>query len=459
MTVVLVRQRFARTLARRLPAAIGAVVFSAGPGAALADAYRVPYQGAAAAGQGEAFSAQADDPSAIYYNPAGLTQLKGWQVYTGTNLVGGTVAFENARGQQIEGDLGGSVAVPPPSNLYLTANLKDLGIDAFGPLSVGVGLTGTYGLIVRYPKNGPFSSVVTSAKLPLLTIKPTIAYRVHDWVSFGLGLDIYTFASFLGEGHYESKRALPGIGGDEVNGNGTGVGYNASLMVTPLRTAAGKPQFNIGFVYRGQTTLPLSGQYRLNGVQVANAKTELPLPQVVTGAVAYWPVRDAEHEWKLEYDMDFVGWDSSRSFDVHLSNGGTASTPQHWRSIFTASAGTEFRWLAPDFLPGWEVALRTGYQRSNTPVPEYTFTPTVADADWNIFAVGVGLLCNGNGSLFGLAGCGRGEGGGPGAVGIDLAFQAAFFEPRTIAVNRQPSVIGRYDTTLYIGSVNFRVAF
>ena len=429
--------------------------------AAYADAYRVPYQGAAAAGQGEAFSAQADDPSAVFYNPAGMTQLKGWQVYAGTNLVGGTVSFENSSGTRIQGDLGGSVAVPPPSNLYLTANLKDLGVDAFGPLSVGLGLNGTFGLIVRYPRNGPFSSVVTSAKLPLLTIKPTIAYRVHETVSFGLGLDVYTFATFLGEGHYASKRALPGVGGDEVNGSGTAVGYNGSLMITPLRNDAGKPELNFGFVYRGPTKLPLDGQYRLNGVRVAGAETELQLPQVVTGAVAYWPIRDSRHEWKLEYDMDFVGWDSSRSFDVRLSNGVTSRTPQNWHSIYSASAGTEFRWLAPDFLPDWELALRAGYQRSNTPVPEYTFNPTVADADWNIVAVGLGLLCRGNGSLFGLAGCGRGAGAGAesGAVGLDLAFQAAFFEPRTIGNNIQPSVIGRYDTTLYIGSVNFRLAF
>jgi len=428
---------------------------------ALGDAYRIPYHGAAAAGQGEAFAAQADDPSAIFYNPAGLTQLKGWQAYAGTNLVGGTVSFESATGQRIQGDLGGSVAVPPPSNLYLTANLKDLGIDAFGPLSVGVGLTGNYGLIVRYPRNGPFASVVTSAKLPLLTIKPTIAYRVHDTVSFGLGLDIHTFATFLGEGHYASKRAVPGIGGDELNGNGTAVGYNGSLMITPLRTESGKPQVNLGFVYRAGTDLPLSGQYRVNGVRVTGAKMDLQLPQVVTGALAYWPIRDARYEWKLEYDMDFVGWDSSRSFDIVFSNGQSRSIPQQWHSIYSASAGTELRLLSPAFIPDWEIAFRAGYQRSNTPVPEATFTPTVADADWNIVAVGIGLTCQGNGSLFGLAGCGRtgASGSGPSAIGIDLAFQTAFFEPRTISTNIEPSVKGRYDTTLYIGSVNFRLAF
>src|SRR5689334_21365595 len=43
--------------------------------------------GANALGQGNAFAAEADDPSAIYYNPAGLTQLSGTQLTVGTELL------------------------------------------------------------------------------------------------------------------------------------------------------------------------------------------------------------------------------------------------------------------------------------------------------------------------------------------------------------------------------------
>ena len=38
---------------------------------------------------GNAFSAQADDPSALHYNPAGMTQLHGVEVMTGVLLSGG----------------------------------------------------------------------------------------------------------------------------------------------------------------------------------------------------------------------------------------------------------------------------------------------------------------------------------------------------------------------------------
>ena len=46
--------------------------FCAGSGA-----FRIEVPDAEAMGKGSAFVAQADNPSAIYYNPAGLTQLKG----------------------------------------------------------------------------------------------------------------------------------------------------------------------------------------------------------------------------------------------------------------------------------------------------------------------------------------------------------------------------------------------
>lgn len=436
------------------------VILVAAHGLARGDAYRLPYQGAAAAGQAEAFAAQADDPSALFYNPAGITQLDGFQVYAGTNLVGGQVDFRNAAGADIYGDVGGTIAVPPPSNLYFTANLKGLGFTALGPLSVGLGVSSPYGLITRYPRNGPFSDVVISAKLPLMDIKPTIAYRVADWVSLGFGLDVYTFASFLAEGQYQLKRRLPEGGAAELAGSGTGLGYNMSVMLTPFRNGAGQPQLNLGFVYRSQTNLPLSGHYRFNGL-VADAETNLPLPDVVTGAVAFWPLRDQAHEWKLEYDMEFVGWDRFRSFDVRLPYGIVDQTPEHWKTVWTASFGTEYRWLDPAWLPQWEIAVRAGYQHSNTPVPDYTFSPVVPDSDWNIAAFGVGFTCKTEGRFLGVVPCGNGAAGsiGPKSIGLDLAFQAAFFDPRTIASNYQESVIGKYSTMIYIGSLNLRVAF
>lgn len=47
---------------------------------------RIAQQDAAAVAQGNAFVATADNPSAIYYNPAGITQLEGQNFRSGLTL-------------------------------------------------------------------------------------------------------------------------------------------------------------------------------------------------------------------------------------------------------------------------------------------------------------------------------------------------------------------------------------
>lgn len=84
------------------------------PTTVLAQALRFQPQGANAVGQGNAFAAQADDASAIHYNPAGLTQVEGFQAAFGTALLGGSIKTKGPTGIDTRGDFGGSVVFPPP---------------------------------------------------------------------------------------------------------------------------------------------------------------------------------------------------------------------------------------------------------------------------------------------------------------------------------------------------------
>ena len=70
------------------------------------DGFRNPFQSGAANGQGGAFSAQADDPSAIYYNPAGMTQLPGVHYSAGVEFVSGRVRFTGPSGATSDNDPG-----------------------------------------------------------------------------------------------------------------------------------------------------------------------------------------------------------------------------------------------------------------------------------------------------------------------------------------------------------------
>ncbi len=322
------------------------------PDHATAQVPRIQGQGTAASGQGSAFAAQADDPSALHYNPAGMTQLRGVQFMFGGLLSGGTTNFTSPTGVTATGDRNGSVAWPPPTHLYLTANLKDLGITALGDLTAGIGVNVPFGSITRWPDNGPFRNNVTFTTLPLLDIKPTLAYKLTNDVSIGLGADIYTFSGAFGEGQFEQQfiksvtnPAFGQPGKIELNGKDTAAGFNASLLYTALRNADGKPIANIGIVYRSQATLHLTGVLLNNGVKMTDTSTTLVLPQVITGAIAIWPVRNAEREWKLELDVDYVGWKSVRNADIHYANGTTIPQPLNWTSTYATMVGTEYRWL------------------------------------------------------------------------------------------------------------------
>jgi long-chain fatty acid transport protein len=446
------------------------------PDVVYAAAVRILDQSASAAGQASAFHAQADDPSAIYYNPAGMTQLRRVQFSVGANLLGGGTSYRSPSGVTTQGDFGGSTPNPPPINLYLTANLKDLGMTALGDLSVGIAVISPFGTKYRYPENAgfntgvPLNTVASRESLELINIKPTLAYRLNDQLSFGLGADIYTFSSFLGEEQFEyhviSNGALgiPAGARLELNGKDTAFGFNASMLYTPFRNTDGKPLVNVGLIYRSQATLHLDGKLLANGALVANSSVTAVIPTIYTMGIALWPVRDQNHEWKLELDVDYTGWKSVRNFDIHLANGPTIPNAKNWRSGYTIMIGTEYKWLRPERLPDWEIALRAGYWNSQTPIPDQTFNPTIPDADNHAISVGLGFLCKDKGRFLGLFRCGGSGFLRPQAIGIDLAYKALIYEIRTVSGSQHflagPNAVdGRYDILYHVGAVNLRLNF
>jgi long-chain fatty acid transport protein len=429
---------------------------------ASAQALRFQPQGASAAGQGNAFVAQADDASAIHYNPAGLSQVKGVQVVTGTTLLGGSIKFKSPTGIDSRGDFGGSIAFPPPSHTYVSANLASFGWDGLSNVTIGLGLTSPFGLNTRYPIDGPFNTAITYAALPLMDIKPTVAYKLNDQLAIGVSADIYTFANFLGQGQAEQRQvgsgALAGAS-VEFNGKGTGAGATVSLLYTPLRNTDGKPIASIGLVYRTQAVVPLSGSLLVNGAKVADASTNLVLPEMFTGGIAIWPVRTSAREWKLELDVEYVGWKSMRDLDVHLSSGGVIAQPQQWKTVPVVAFGTEYKWLDPEWLPYWDVALRSGYTRTENPVPDTTFNPGIISLSSNALSIGAGFLCKDQGKFFGMVPCGGAGALLTKAVGLDVTFQEWFYEPRTITGNLNPTVNGTYHTYVHLGTVSFKFMF
>lgn len=443
-----------------------ACVVGVAPPHALADGFRNPFHDAAAIGQGNAFAAQADNASAVFYNPAGMTQLPGLQHSGGMQFVSINTKFSSPTGATVTNS-SPTVGLPPPGQLFFTANLKDLGVSSLGNLSLGLGVLNLYGFAAKFPTNGPFATAVTFAQLPLIAIKPTVAYKVTESLSIGLGADIFTFTGLLGEGHAERRfQAAPGSGLPpgtelELSGNGTTAGLNVSFLYTPLRTEAGKPRLSFAGIWRSQAVLPLNGALLANGALVAQSSTSIRLPEVWTGGIAYWPVRNHAREWKLEVDVDYVRWQAIRDASVYLSNGGVLPNPQQWRNTFTVNVGTEYKWLGITSSRGWDITIRTGYSRSHSPVTDLSFDPAVADSDVHMATAGMGVLCRAGGKFLGLIACADAERRlfAKSAIGLDLFYQAFVFDTRTVTGSPNPTVNGTYHTTNHAGGMTFRIGF
>ncbi len=460
----------------RVPLAVTLLALCMATGSTLpawGEGFRIIDQSAAATAQGGAFAAQADDPSAVHFNPAAMTELQGLQMTMGTLLVNGQIDVRPSLGPAIEGDFGSTFANPPPSSFFVTARLSDLGALSFDSLTLGLGVYSAFGNLTHYPRTSSLAPVLTSSASPILDITPTVAFRVHPSLAIGVGLDLYTFSDLFGEGHVEVRqtgadlaRAGFPVGRDdeiEMNGRDTAVGYHIGLLFTPFRNEQEQPLVNVALVYRSQAELNLTGQFLNNRRGTAlGAKADLNLPQVVTAGLAVWPMRNTQREWKVEMDFDYADWTSFDHLDVTLSNGAVLPNPRNWQSSYVVMAGTEYKFVKPALLPSWDVAIRGGYAFSDSPVPERTFRPDVPGSNSHAYSAGVGFLCQSGGAFLGLIPCATRQQTnvlGVTAIGFDVAYQGIFYQSRGIFNNENPRLHGVWDTTIHVGSLNLRVNF
>lgn len=126
----------------------------------------------------------------------------------------------------------------------------------------------------------------------------------------------------------------------------------------------------------------------MNGGLLADARFDLTLPEIVTGAVAYWPIRDEHREWKLEVDVDYANWHTFKQVDIRLSNGAILPEPRNWKGVFIIHTGTEYKWISPPILPEWDVSAGSDIsvrkpQCQRTHSNRRFQTPTIIPFQWD----------------------------------------------------------------------------
>lgn len=334
---------------------------------AFALGFRNPDQDARATGQGEAFVAQADDASAIYYNPGGLTQIHGTEVTSG-----GQIDFPNFRlkGGGPGTEMNTMSFIP---HLYVAT---DLGMPT-SPWRFGIGFNVPFGEAAEYADNGPFRYLITQSSLAVFNIEPTVAYRFNEHLSIGAGLNIYDGTTALGQRVDLSAFGLPD-GHFHFHGDGMAVGATAGVMwkITPQHT--------IGAVYRSPFTINFDGHANLNsalGFESRSAQATIQFPQSVAGGYAFRPIK----KLKLEADIEWTNWETLNNVVLHSKGASFDGTtiPFHWMDSFFYEFGVQY-----DVDEHWVV--RSGYIYSENSVPNSSFSPTVPDSNRHIFSVGVG---------------------------------------------------------------------
>ncbi|HVM60199.1 MAG TPA: outer membrane protein transport protein [Verrucomicrobiae bacterium] len=349
-------------------AAALAMVLSAPSLELFALGFRNPDQGAAATAQGNAFVAQADDPTAIYYNPAGLTQIHGTEIANG-----GDFSFPDAR-------LKGGGPGTEMTKWSLTPHLygtTDFGIPK-SPWRFGIGVNVPFGSEAAYSQNGPFRYTLTSASLRVINIQPTVAYKFNDQFSLGAGLNVYDVSTGL-NGH----RATPFMPANDTrfhfDGNGLAEGATAGLLwkITPRNTVGIAYHSPFTVNYHGTVDVKVPGVLRQENVATAS----MPFPQTVAWGYAFRPIP----QWKLEADMEWTNWKPLRELTLQApgSQADGSKVPFNWTDSFLYEVGTQY-----DLNKRWK--LRAGYIFSENSTPGKTFSPATPDSDRHVFNVGFG---------------------------------------------------------------------
>jgi long-chain fatty acid transport protein len=332
-----------------------------------------------ATARGDAFSATADNPSAIYYNPAGITQLDGTNLRVGSYLVAPLSEFTPAGSTREYENSDDFLPVP---NFYATTKIHG------GPVSLGLGINMPFGFQIEYPDNTPFRDLVVKAGIIYVRVNPIIAVQLTESLSVAVGP-----AFDYSEAKLERGIFTPG---DffKFKGSGMSVGATAGLLWKPWE------QHSFGLTYRSPTHVDYGGNTHLRtndmvvptefgpvnvpGVSIhQEAKGSLDFPQSLAVGYSFRPTP----KWNFEIDVEWTDWDSLNTVTLTQSTGNIA-LPFNYKSSYYIKSGCTYYWKSG-------LNFSVGYFFAENSVPTKDFTPTVPDSDHHVFSVGVGQKYNG----------------------------------------------------------------
>jgi len=366
------------TFCGRVALLAGVAVGVLGAGEALAGAFAIREQ--SPYGQGTSFAgiAAGGALSAMYWNPAVMTQFGGMNAEIGLSGI-----FPNAEHAFTTSTLAG--AIPPLYGFGVT----DSGRDALVPstytsvqlneqLWVGLSVNAPFGLAVAFPTTWAGAGYAQNSSVKTYNAAPTIAYKVNHWLSVAVGVQIQymdvTYDQLLG--------ALP-PSTFNVKGTGWGFGWTAGVTLTPT------PTTTIGVGYRSAIDQSIKGTMSLPFVLPATTpgsiKLDLKLPATLTVGLRQRVTEDLT----LLAGFEWAQWSRIGTAALEQASGGPATLlgtaitfPFQYSDGYFYSIGAEYR-IDPS------LAVRAGFAYEQSPITDRVRTPRLPDNDRFWYSAGL----------------------------------------------------------------------
>jgi long-chain fatty acid transport protein len=386
--------------ARRQAVVVAAILPLVLSGMAYASGFNIYEAGARATALGGAFTATADDGSAIFYNPAGLAFLEGTRIDLNAMPILPDARFTG-------------LTPPEPAATGQTRDLTFLIPGAYfthnpgSGLAYGIGVCAPFGLGVEWESPATWIGRRSSYDVDLATlyITPALAIRISEQAAVSFGADI-------GWGHVELNRFSAielGPSRDLVNVIDQELKGNSRLNVTPCFGLLAHPHedLSVGVMYRAAKTLEFRNRdatlvnvapeivispagttlhdvvddqiAQLGGPQ-QKVSTKVHLPSFYSFGIAY----QIHQRARLEFDAVRFEWSH---FSNLILNFTSPSNPdqlirEDYADIWQLRCG-----LDVDLAP--ELKAMFGYVHDNSPQPTAAISPLLPDADREDFSFGL----------------------------------------------------------------------
>jgi long-chain fatty acid transport protein len=361
-------------MSKRINIGIAVVIAAVPISKVSAEAFRLPDQDAFATARGEAFVATADNASAVYYNPAGISQLEGQNLRVGAYAIYYDPTY----------------TPPAPANTNSVHNQNHFGVvpqifytytPEENPVSYGVGIYAPYGLSLHWGQNTGFRTVGTESAINYIRINPIIALKIAPNFSVGAG-----FTANYAKIHLQQGLTPIQSGNDQFtfDGSGWGFGYTLGALWQPHE------KISFGACFRSSTSFTLDGNTTVSfppfvPTTKPSARTDLTFPLTAVVGVSYRPTP----KWNLEFDADYTDWSSMGTATIHQSNPPFPFAADN-DVIFNWKPAWMFAFGGTRYLDnGWHVSA--GYVLVENAIPDNHYSPVVADVNRHFFSLGTGF--------------------------------------------------------------------